>query len=84
LDPPTKADDLLPYSVIYNGHAEGRPINSVFYKLNLKDLKIHNKFETIRSYIYITSSLWGKIIEINNVSVSLPNSSHFSGWSKKT
>jgi hypothetical protein len=41
------------YSVIYNGHAEGRPINSVFYKLNLKDLKIHNKLPLFFFFLLI-------------------------------
>jgi hypothetical protein len=36
LDPPT---------------AEGRPINSIFYKLNLKDLEIHNKLP-LEEHIY--------------------------------
>jgi hypothetical protein len=48
------------YSVNYNGHAEGRPINSIFYKLNLKDLEIHNKLP-LEEHIYELEGVFASI-----------------------
>jgi hypothetical protein len=44
----------------YNGHAEGRPINSIFYKLNLKDLEIHNKLP-LEEHIYELEGVFAPI-----------------------
>jgi hypothetical protein len=51
---------LAAYSVNYNGHAEGRPINSIFYKLNLKDLEIHNKLP-LEEHIYELEGVFASI-----------------------
>ena len=48
------------YFVNYNGHAEGRPINSIFYKLNLKDLEIHNKLP-LEEHIYELEGVFAPI-----------------------